>query len=73
MAPGNRTSGVSDSEARARARVTAASAERSRLRTEHDRARGTARELEADVLLRAADDEVVARERWLRWAEELDY
>jgi len=54
-------------------RVYAASAERSRLGGEHENAKGTSRELEADVLLRAANDEVAARERWLRWIEERDY
>jgi hypothetical protein len=62
-----------DTRSRARDSLNAASTERSRRRDEHAHAKGTSRELEADVLLRAADDEVAARERWLQWAEESDY
>jgi hypothetical protein len=53
-------------------RVDAAGTERSRLRDEHQLARGTSRELQADALLRAANDEVAARKRWLDWVEERD-
>jgi hypothetical protein len=53
--------------------VYAASIERSRVSGEHVNAKGTSRELQAEALLRAADDEVAARERWLRWSEERDY
>ena len=53
--------------------VQEASATRSRLGGERESARGTSRELETDVLLRAANEEVVARERWLHWVEERDY
>jgi hypothetical protein len=65
--------GAGDTHARALERVNSASTECSRLRHEHDHARGTSRELQADMLLRAANDEVVARERWLHWVEERDY
>jgi hypothetical protein len=54
-------------------RVDVASTERCHRRDEHERAKGTSGELEADVLLRAADEELVARERWLRWVEEREY
>jgi hypothetical protein len=54
-------------------RVDAASGERSRLRDEFESMKGTSRELQADVSLRAANDEVAARERWLHWVEERDY
>lgn len=62
-----------DTPARALERVDAASGERSRLRGEHERAKGTSRELQADTQLRAADAEVAARERWLDWVEERTY
>jgi hypothetical protein len=52
--------------------MESASVERSRLRDEHETAKGTSGELQAHVLLRAANDEVVARERWLQWVEERD-
>jgi hypothetical protein len=65
--------GAHDTRIRAVARVDVASGERSRLRDEHESAKGTSGELQADVLLRAADDEVGARERWLHWVEEGDY
>jgi hypothetical protein len=63
----------SDAHARARTRLDAASSERARLCDERERARGTSRELQADTLLLAADDEVSARERWLQWVEERQY
>jgi hypothetical protein len=53
--------------------VHAAASDRSRLREEHERAKGTSRELQADMSLLAANDEVAARERWLEWVEERDY
>jgi len=70
---GDRPYCAGDSDVRARERVDAAATERSRLRDECERAKGTSRELQADMSLRAANDEVVARERWLRWVEERDY
>jgi hypothetical protein len=73
MARADRTSGAGDARTRALERLDAASAERSRLRYEHESARGTSQELRTDVSLRAADDELAARERWLRWIEEGDY
>jgi hypothetical protein len=53
--------------------VGVASTERAHLNDEHERAKGTSNELHAGALLRAANDEVAARERWLRWVEERDY
>jgi len=53
--------------------VHEASANRSRLNGERESAKGTPRELETEVLLHAANDEVAARERWLQWTEERDY
>jgi len=63
----------SDTRSRALERVNAASTERSRLRGEHQRAKGTPSEMRADMSLRAANEEVAARERWLQWVEERDY
>jgi hypothetical protein len=63
----------SDTRARALERVNAASTERSRLHSEHQRAKGTSSEMRADKSLRAANEEVAARERWLQWVEERDY
>ena len=62
-----------DTRARAVERVDAAVVERSRLSNEHESAKGTSGELQSDVLLRAAKDEVVARDRWLQWVEERNY
>jgi hypothetical protein len=62
-----------ETRARALERVDAASTERSRIRDEHERTKGTARELQSETSLRAANAEVAARERWLDWVEERDY
>jgi hypothetical protein len=70
---GERQHGAGDTHARARERVSSASDRASRLRDAHSSAKGTSRELQADVLLRAADDEVAARERWRQWVEAADY
>ena len=64
---------MGDARAAAFERLDAASADRSRIRDEYESARGTSQELRTDVLRRAADDEVEARERWLQWVEEGDY
>ena len=70
---GDHPDAVGDARARALERVDAASTERSRRRDEHERAKGTSCEMQADISLRAANDEVAARERWLQWVEERDY
>ena len=62
-----------DAHAQAVERVDAASAERSRLRDAHERAMGTSSDLQASASLRAANDEVAARERWLQWVEDERY
>jgi hypothetical protein len=62
-----------EAHAHAVERVDTASTERSRQRDAHERAKGTARELQINSSLRAADDEVAARERWLQWVEDSDY
>ena len=73
MTRGDWAYGACDTRVRAAERVDAASAERSRLRDQHESANGTSAKLQADVLLRAANNEVAARERWLQWVEEGDY
>jgi hypothetical protein len=70
---GNPPYGAEEAHARALDRVGVASTERARLHDDYDSAKGTSRELGAGVLLRAASDEVAARERWLHWIEERDY
>ena len=62
-----------ETHARARERVDAASTERSRVRDDHQRAKGTSRELQSETSLQAANAEVAARQRWLDWVEEGDY
>jgi anti-anti-sigma factor len=59
--------------ARALERVGSASTERSRKRMQHKQAKGTSDELQAAMSLRAANDELVARRRWLQWVEDGDY
>ena len=73
MARQNPTRGGGDTQVQALERVHEASANRSRLNGERESAKGTPRELETEVLLHAANDEVAARERWLQWTEERDY
>ena len=73
MARQNPTRGGGDTQVQALERVHEASANRSRLNGECESAKGTSRELETEVLLQAANDEVAARERWLQWTEERDY
>ena len=70
---GEHPDAAGDARARALERVDAASTERSRRRDEHERAKGTSDEMQADMSLRAANEEVAARERWLQWVEERDY
>jgi hypothetical protein len=73
MRPADGAHRAPDARASAAERVDAAAAERSRVRTQHDTARGSSTELQADVALKAADDELAARVRWLHWIEENDY
>ena len=70
---GDHPHGAGETHARALERVDVASTERSRLRGEHERAKGTSGEMQADMSLRVANEEVAARERWLQWVEERDY
>ena len=73
MARGERTRGAGHTLSDALERVDAATAERSRLSGERESAKGTSRELETEVRLQAAHDEVTARERWVQWIEDGDY
>lgn len=73
MSGQNAPRGGGDTQVQALERVHEASANRSRLSGERESAKGTSRELETEVLLQAANDEVAARERWLHWTEERDY
>jgi hypothetical protein len=73
MGTEHRTRGAGDKPVDARERVLAATVERSRIRGERDNAKGTCSELETEVRLRAANDEVTARERWLQWIEDANY
>jgi hypothetical protein len=58
---------------RAVERRDAALAEQHRLTDCRDTAIGTAAELSADVQLHAADEQVAAREAWLRWVDDDGY
>jgi hypothetical protein len=65
----------SDKGARGRAvqRLLAAVAERGRLHDARESAIDTPHDVEASASLRAVDDEVVARERWLKAVDDHDY
>jgi len=54
-------------------RLDAVLAEQDRLRQRHDAAIGTSTELGARVELRAAGDQVAAREAWLHWVDDESY
>ena len=71
---GDQAYGVGDdAHTQAVERMDAALAERSRLRDAHERVKGTSSDLQVSTSLRAADDEVEARERWLQWVEDERY
>jgi hypothetical protein len=44
--------------------------ERKHLRDQQATVKGTSSEVRTDAALRVADDQVVARERWLNWVDE---
>ena len=54
-------------------RLEAVLAEQDRLSQRHDAAIGTSTELGARVELRAAGDQVAAREAWLHWVDDESY
>jgi nicotinate-nucleotide pyrophosphorylase len=58
---------------RAVQRLYAAVEQQSRVRTERDGAKDAPDAVKADASLRAADDEVSARERWLKAVDDQDY
>jgi len=50
-------------------RLKAAVAERKRARDHSEVSKGTSRDIEAAVSVRAADEQVSARKRWLSWVD----
>ena len=54
-------------------RLEAVVAEQDRLNQRYDAAIGTSTELRAHVRLRAAGDQVAAREAWLHWIDDDSY
>jgi hypothetical protein len=54
-------------------RLKAAVSQQSRLRKEHQAAKDTTGDLTAGVSLRSADEQVAARERWLKSVDDHDY
>lgn len=50
-------------------RLKAAVAERKRARDHSEASKGTSRDIEAAVSVRAADEQVSARQRWLSWVD----
>jgi hypothetical protein len=54
-------------------RLTAAVAEQDRLTHDHEAAMGTSAETTADAARRGADEQVMARDAWLRWVEDDQY
>ena len=54
-------------------RLKAAVSRQRRLLDAHEAAKGTGDELAADAALRVADDDVAARERWLRSVDDHNY
>jgi hypothetical protein len=58
---------------RAVQRLKTARSQQGRLRDEHEAAKGTGDELTLCAALRVADDEVVARERWLESVDDHHY
>jgi hypothetical protein len=58
---------------RAAQRLEVALAEQHRLSDRYDAATGRPADLTAEVALHAADQEVAARESWLKWVDDEDY
>ena len=54
-------------------RLEAVLAEQDRMSQRYDAAIGTSTELSAHVRLRAAGDQVAAREAWLHWVDDESY
>jgi hypothetical protein len=66
------TAAISEHD-RAAQRLEAALAEQHRLSDCYDAATGRAADLTAEVALHAADQEVAARETWLKWVDDDSY
>jgi hypothetical protein len=64
---------VSEEHHRAVERLSAALADQDRLTNRYDAAIGTDAELSANVALHAADEQVVARDAWLKWVDDASY
>jgi hypothetical protein len=64
---------ASQEHASATRRLSAALVEKHRLRERYDAAIGTSTEFGAYVRLRAAGDQVAAREAWLSWVDDEGY
>jgi hypothetical protein len=73
MADSDQRSQAGGEHERAIERLRAAVEEQSRVRDERDGATGTGKEVAADASLRAADELVVARKRWLTAVDDHDY
>jgi len=58
---------------RAEQRLGAALAEQHRLSDRYDAAMGTLAELDAEVAVHGADQEVAARDAWLKWIDDEHY
>ena len=53
-------------------RLDAAVVEQTRVRRQHEAAKGTPGDLQANASLCAADEQVTRRERWLEWVDARD-
>jgi hypothetical protein len=73
MSSKNLASRDKDARGRAVQRLRAAVAERGRALEARESASDTSNDVEASASLQAADDEVVARERWLKAVDDHDY
>jgi hypothetical protein len=62
-----------EAHAGAAQRLRAAIADQDRLTYRYEAAVGTSGEANADVALRRADEQVMARDAWLKWVDEDDY
>jgi hypothetical protein len=70
MANRGRPPKMESERARAVRRLKEVVTERRHLRDQPATANASFREVHADAALRAADDQVAARERWLNWIDE---
>ena len=66
-------SGDEGERGRAVERLQKAVTQRGRAGEEHDASAGTPRDVEAGASVRAADEEIAARERWLKAVDDNSY